>query len=230
MIVTGSVPVRREHRDRDQHHADHEMERRDDQHRPRQQLQRKHDLLHQVAVVDDERRRARHAFGEEAVHDHPGVDDERESAAIGHRTIPAHPEHDAEDERVDREQQQRIEDRPAEADQRTAIAARRSRAARIARAGSRIRARCRTGRSRLDRIAQGRVEVLRAARSGNRPWGCPAGSSGPAARRPREPVGIAGQRQVRVVQRIVVESRAPTARRSALPRRGINCAFAGSSA
>ena len=77
----------------------------------RQHLDREHELLDEVPVLDDHVRRAADRFAERKPGQHAGEEVERESGAAlsgPNRDL----QHDAEHEEIRRHQQQRIQDRP----------------------------------------------------------------------------------------------------------------------
>ncbi len=108
----------------DQQHAEahRRMEERRPDGDPGQHLERKDHALHVRRVRHHEERRPQHALGEETVDHEAREEDERELARMLERQAPARLEDDAEDERVQAEQHERLEHRPEEAERRATIA------------------------------------------------------------------------------------------------------------
>ncbi len=113
-----------EHDERQDREADDGVEQARAQHDPGHDLEREDDPLHEARVLQHQRRRAVEAFGKDAEHEQPGEQDDGKLENAGRFVrAPARLEHDAENERVDAEHQQRIEERPHQAEKRSAVAA-----------------------------------------------------------------------------------------------------------
>ena len=95
--------------------------------------QRKHDLLDVVGVGENQRRRTQDHLGEQLEHDEAREQDDGElgGGRLGGRVqrtlaadgLPLGPQHDTEHERVDREHEQRRQQRPQDTEHRPAVAA-----------------------------------------------------------------------------------------------------------
>ena len=100
---------------------DQEVEQRAAQADHRQEVEREHDLLHQVRIGHDQGRRPRQGLGQKAVEEQPDEDDQRERSATLTGRSPPGREHLGEEHGVDPQHQQRRERHPEQPAGRAAV-------------------------------------------------------------------------------------------------------------
>ena len=104
------------------HRRDRGVEQSPDHHHPREDLQREHDPLDEVDVLEDERRRPADAIVEQPEDDEAGKQDEGELAPVPDPVAPPGFEDDAEDEGEDNQQHEGGRERPQDAEHRPPVA------------------------------------------------------------------------------------------------------------